>query len=76
MAVPYFPTYHTASTPAAESLSSAPLSVRSKLNHRTISISAGKAKAVRSPKRLAKMPSSSCAWYEAEDRTLPSVSSF
>ena len=76
MAVPYFPIYHTAPTTASGSSSSAPLSVKSKLNHRTISISSGKSKAVRKAKHLAKRPASSCAWYEAEDRTLPSVSSF
>lgn len=75
MAMPYFHTYHPGLASPADLSSKAPISVKSKLSHRTISISAAK-KPVRKAKHLAKMPVSSCGWYEAEDRTLPSVSSF
>lgn len=74
MAMPYFPTYHSPSAPVADSLSSV-LTVKSKLTSRTLTIANGKAKPVRKARNLGKLPAS-CSWYEAEDRTLPSVSSF
>lgn len=73
MAMPYFPVYHSATS--ADARSSAALPLKSKLTSRAISISTGKPKPVRKAKNLAKMPAS-CGWYEAEDRNLPSVSSF
>jgi hypothetical protein len=73
MAMPYFPTYHSPSAPA-DSLSSV-LTIKSKLTSRTLTIANGKSKPVRKVRNLAKLPAS-CAWYEAEDRNLPSVSSF
>ncbi|GAC1421933.1 MAG: hypothetical protein NVSMB62_17330 [Acidobacteriaceae bacterium] len=64
---------HSHSSLASYPLNPAPIGVKSQLPGR-VSLNAGKAKPVRKSK-AAKMPSS-CTWYEAEDRNLPSVSSF
>ena len=65
--IPYAGTGRDASGPP-------PVSVKTKFGSRTISIADGKAKPVRKAKGLAK--GAPCSWYEAEDRNLPSVSSF
>ena len=67
-----FPSTPYPSAPAL--LNSDPVAVHSKSHARPFSISAGKAKPVRKARNLANLPS--CGWYEAEDRTMPSVSSF
>lgn len=53
-----------------------PVPVKTALDRHPVSISAGRAKGVRKTKNLAKHPCASVTWYESEDRTLPSVSSF
>ncbi|MDP9038204.1 MAG: hypothetical protein M3O02_02880 [Acidobacteriota bacterium] len=57
-----------------DSRNSAPITLKGRLPGRTVSISSGKPKPVRKSK-ASTLPQS-CAWYEAEDRNLPSVSSF
>lgn len=53
----------------------APLPVKANLKKRPLPIN-DPAPKVRKAKNLAKLPCGSVAWYESEDRTLPSVSSF
>jgi hypothetical protein len=53
---------------------SAPVAIKTRFGSRGISISDGKPKPVRKAKNLLK--GACCAWYEAEDRNMPSVSSF
>lgn len=54
----------------------APLPVKADMKKRPIPIGPAKPKQVRKAKGLAKHPCVSVTWYESEDRTLPSVSSF
>ena len=75
MAITDFILCYPAAGAPADRLRSAALSVKSDVTGRNISISPAKAKPVRKAKHLAKSVSS-CDWYEAEDRNLPSVSSF
>lgn len=75
MAMPEFIYYQGISAGSADSLTSPALAGKSKLGARTISIATGKPKPVRNSKNVSKQPVS-CAWYEAEDRNKPSVSSF
>lgn len=72
MTIPY--TFIPYAGTGRDALGSAPVSVKTKFSSRTLSITDGKPKPVRKAKRLLK--GASCAWYEAEDRNLPSVSSF
>lgn len=66
---------HSHSSLASYPVNPAPIGIKSQLHPgRALGINPSKAKPVRKSKS-AKM-SSSCAWYEAEDRTMPSVSSF
>lgn len=65
---------YPASGAPADRLRSAALPVKAAVTARALSISSGKPKGVRKAAHLAKPASP--AWYEAEDRTLPSVSSF
>lgn len=64
------------SSTAIAAAHSAPLSVKSDLQTRTVSITSAKPKPVRKAKNLAESTSVRIGWYESEDRTLPSVSSF
>ncbi|GAC1660817.1 MAG: hypothetical protein NVS9B15_24660 [Acidobacteriaceae bacterium] len=66
---------HSHSSLASYPLNPAPIGIKSQmLPGRGLSINSAKAKPVRKSSS-GKMPSS-CAWYEAEDRSMPSVSSF
>lgn len=75
MAITDFFLSYPASGAPADRLRAASLALKSDLNGRALSISTGKSKQVRKVKNLGKT-TSPCDWYEAEDRTIPSVSSF
>ena len=76
MAIPHFVLTNSSSALVADTLKSKPHAHKVSGGARTVSIQTGKpVKSVRKAKGLGKH-ASGCAWYEAEDRTLPSVSSF
>ena len=75
MPIPHF-IPATSSTPSSQ-VHSTQFGAKGTLGSRAISITSAKIhKGVRKAKNLAKRPAVSVGWYEAEDRTLPSVSSF
>lgn len=73
MAIRDFIFPHSHSSLASYPVNPAPIGIKSQLSG-SLSVHSAKAKPVRKSK-AAKMPPS-CAWYEAEDRSMPSVSSF
>ena len=74
MAIREFVFTHSPAARVADHFAS--LGVKSNRNKQPVSVSAANPKGVRKAKGLVKHPCASVTWYESEDRTMPSVSSF